>query len=369
VLYQLSYTRDNEQAMMRWNCSESSTFSLYITAFAALAKIMATIKDVAARAGVSHTTVSHVVNKTKRVSDHVRNDVEAAIRELGYVPNNVARSLKQRTTQTIGLLISNSTNPFFAELACGIEDACYRRGYSVVLCNSEDDPKREQAYLRVLLEKRVDGLIIGSTGENNTFTNQLQQLRVPLMIIDRPIPGVHSNLVQVDHEQGGYLATKHLLELGHREIGCIAGPSTAIVSLYRVAGYRRALAEAGLPYREELVVESDFTCEGGYQSAAHLLQRAKFTAVFAGNDLMGIGVLRWAKEQRISVPEQLSVIGFDDIELCRYVYPALTTVGHSIRRQGEVATATLIQSIITGSPHRQIMLEPSVFIRESTARI
>jgi LacI family transcriptional regulator, galactose operon repressor len=369
VLYQLSYTRDNEQAMMRWNCSESSTFSLYITASAALAKIMATIKDVAARAGVSHTTVSHVVNKTKRVSDHVRNDVEAAIRELGYVPNNVARSLKQRTTQTIGLLISNSTNPFFAELACGIEDACYRRGYSVVLCNSEDDPKREQAYLRVLLEKRVDGLIIGSTGENNTFTNQLQQLRVPLMIIDRPIPGVHSNLVQVDHEQGGYLATKHLLELGHREIGCIAGPSTAIVSLYRVAGYRRALAEAGLPYREELVVESDFTCEGGYQSAAHLLQRAEFTAVFAGNDLMGIGVLRWAKEQRISVPEQLSVIGFDDIELCRYVYPALTTVGHSIRRQGEVATATLIQSIITGSPHRQIMLEPSVFIRESTARI
>jgi LacI family transcriptional regulator len=210
--------------MMRWNCSESSTFSLYTTAFAALAKIMATIKDVAARAGVSHTTVSHVVNKTKRVSDHVRNDVEAAIRELGYVPNNVARSLKQRTTQTIGLLISNSTNPFFAELACGIEDACYRRGYSVVLCNSEDDPKREQAYLRVLLEKRVDGLIIGSTGENNTFANQLQQLRVPLMIIDRPIPGVHSNLVQVDHEQGGYLATKHLLELGHREIGCIAGP-------------------------------------------------------------------------------------------------------------------------------------------------
>jgi LacI family transcriptional regulator len=330
---------------------------------------MATIKDVAARAGVSYTTVSHVVNKTKRVSDHVRNDVEAAIRELGYVPNTVARSLKQRATLTIGLLISNSTNPFFAELARGIEDACYQRGYSVILCNSDDDPEREQAYLRVLLEKRVDGLIIGSTGENTTFAKQLQKLRVPLMIIDRPIAGVDSNLVQVDHEQGGYLATQHLLELGHRDIGCIAGPSTAIVSLYRVAGYRRALADAGLPYREELVVESDFTCEGGYQSAARLLARSKLSAVFAGNDLMGIGILRRAREQRISVPEQLSVIGFDDIELCRYVYPALTTVGHSIRRQGELATATLIQSITTGSAHRQITLEPSVFIRESTTRI
>jgi LacI family transcriptional regulator len=214
---------------------------------------MATIKDVAARAGVSYTTVSHVVNKTKRVSDPVRSDVEAAIRDLGYVPNTVARSLKQRTTLTIGLLIPNSTNPFFAELARGIEDTRYQRGYSMVLCNSEDDPEREQAYLRVLLEKRVDGLIVGSTGENNTFAKQLRQLRVPLMIIDRPIPGVDANLVQVDHEQGGYLATKHLLELGHREIGCIAGPSIAIVSLYRAAGYRRALADAGLtdsPHRQ-----------------------------------------------------------------------------------------------------------------------
>jgi LacI family transcriptional regulator len=330
---------------------------------------MATIKDVAARAGVSYTTVSHVVNKTKRVSDHVRSEVESAIHELGYVPNTVARSLKRRTTLTIGLLISNSTNPFFAELARGIEDACYQRGYSVILCNSEDDPEREQAYLRVLLEKRVDGLIIGSTGENNTFAKQLQRLRLPLVIIDRPIAGVDSDLVQVDHEQGGYLATQHLLELGHRDVGCIAGPSTAVVSIDRVAGYRRALAEAALPYREALGIESDFTCEGGYQSAAHLLRRTQFSAVFAGNDLMGIGVLRWAKEQRFSVPEQLSLIGFDDIELCRYVYPALTTVGHSIRRQGELATTTLIQSIATGSTHRKITLAPTVVIRESTARL
>jgi LacI family transcriptional regulator len=172
---------------------------------------MATIKDVAALAGVSYTTVSHVINNSRPVSDHARSEVADAIRKLSYVPSAIARSLKHRATATIGLLISNNTNPFFSELARGIEDACYQNGYSVILCNSDDDPKREQTYLRVLLERRIDGLIISSTGEDRNLAKQLSNIGIPFVVVDRPIPGLKANLVQIDHLNGGYLATKHLL--------------------------------------------------------------------------------------------------------------------------------------------------------------
>src|SRR5215475_7276160 len=187
---------------------------------------MPTIKDVARLAGVSYTTVSHVINKSRPVSEKVRNDVEAAIRTLNYVPSAVARSLKHQETHTIGLLVSNSTNPFFAELARGIEDTCYRAGFCVVLCNSDDDPERQQTYLRVLLEKRIDGLIICSAGDDLGLAEHVREAQVPIIIVDRAVKGVTADLVQVDHLKGGYLATRHLLELKHKSIGCIAGPDT-----------------------------------------------------------------------------------------------------------------------------------------------
>ncbi len=168
---------------------------------------MSTIKDVAALAGVSYTTVSHVINKTRPVSDKVRGEVEAAIRRLNYVPSAVARSLKQQSTSTIGLLVSNSSNPFFAELAQGIEDICYRAGYTVILCNSDDQPERQQTYLRVLLEKRIDGLIICSAGDDLGLAEHLREAKMPVIIVDRAVKGVTSDLVQIDHFKGGYLAT------------------------------------------------------------------------------------------------------------------------------------------------------------------
>jgi LacI family transcriptional regulator len=330
---------------------------------------MATIKDVAALAGVSYTTVSHVINNTRPVSHQARTEVEAAIRRLNYLPSAIARSLRHQATLTIGLLISNNTNPFFSELAHGIEEGCYRNGYSVFLCNSNDDPTRQETHLRVLLEKRIDGLIVGSAGGHQTLAKRLRGSPVPLVVIDRALPGLEADLVQVDHEEGGYLATKYLIDLGHRTIGCIAGPSQTTSSSERLEGYRRALAEATLPYRRRWVIESDFTSEGGYQAASSLLRRAGLTAVFASNDLMGIGLLRYAAEKGLRVPEELSVIGFDGIELGRYVHPALTTIGQSIRRLGELAAITLIQCIGRGGrgPFRQLVLSPEVVVRESTA--
>jgi LacI family transcriptional regulator len=329
---------------------------------------MSTIKDVAALAGVSYTTVSHVINKSRPVSDHVRNEVEAAIRRLNYVPSAVARSLKQQSTCTIGLLVSNSSNPFFAELAQGIEDICYRAGYTVMLCNSDDQPDRQQIYLRVLLEKRIDGLIICSAGDDLGLADHLREAKVPVIIVDRAVKGVACDLIQIDHFKGGYLATRHLLEHKHKSIGCIAGPDTTTVSVERLNGYRKALAEAGAPFRSEWVVRGDFTAEGGYKAARVLLKRAEITAVFASNDLMGIGLLRFAAEHGIRVPNHLSVIGFDGIDLGRYIYPALTTVGQSMRRQGELAASTLLERIRKGGEGRlrKILMIPELTIREST---
>lgn len=330
---------------------------------------MATLKDVAALAGVSYTTVSHVINNTQPVSEQARAEVEAAIRQLNYVPNAVACSLPHRTTSTIGLLISNNTNPFFSELAHGIEEGCYLTGYSVILCNSNEDPAREETHLRVLLEKRIDGLIVGSTRGDQTLAKNLLQSTIPLVIIDRAIPGLRADLVQVDHEAGGYLATRHLIDLGHHGIGCIAGPSVAVSAVERVQGYRKALKKSSLSYRSEWVIESNFTSEGGYKAAESLVGKPGLTAVVACNDLMGIGVLRYAAEAGVRIPRDLSVIGFDGIELGRYVYPALTTISQSIRKLGELAAVTLIRRIGRGGEgrFRHLVLPPKLLVRESTA--
>ncbi|MNQ90866.1 HTH-type transcriptional repressor PurR [compost metagenome] len=326
---------------------------------------MATIKDVAALAGISYTTVSHVVNKTRPVSEEVRIKVEAAIKTLDYVPSAVARSLKAKTTATIGLLVPNSLNPYFAELARGIEDYCERNGYCVILCNSDDNPDKQRSYLRVLLEKRIDGLIVASAGGDAGLAEGLTGVRTPMVIVDR---GVNVDLVRIDHEYGAYLATRHLLELGHRDIAMIGGPAGTSVAQMRLAGYRRALQEAGVEENRERMLESDFTSTGGYNAAAILLEKSPPSAIFAGNDMIGIGVLRAAAERNVRVPSELSVIGFDDIQMSRYVYPALTTVGQSILQLGEMAAEVLLRRIAT--PHmatEQRIVTPSIVLRESTA--
>ena len=330
---------------------------------------MATIKDVAALAGVSFTTVSHVVNNSRPVSADVRAKVEHAIVKLNYVPSAVARSLKARSTATIGLVVPNSTNPYFAELARGIEDHCGRSGYCVFLCNSDDDPTKQRHYLRVLQEKRIDGLIVASAGADGVLARTLADAGVPIVVVDREIEGLTADLVQIDHERGAYLATRHLLELGHVRIGCITGPVQMAVSAMRVHGFLRAMAERGIEIVKDGIVEGDFTIPGGYVAGGRLLDEVEPSAIFAGNDMMGIGALRAAAERKIRVPEQLSIVGFDDIELSRYVYPALSTVGQSIVQLGDVAAQTLIERIsgeTEGGPRRRVVT-PQLAVRESTA--
>jgi len=329
---------------------------------------LSTIKHVAARAGVSFTTVSHVLNGTRRVSESARERVERAVAEMGYAPSAVARALKMSETCILGVLVPNITNPFFAELTRGIEDCCRRTDYSVFLCNSDDDPARQSRYLQTLLERRVDGLLLAAAaGEASALAQRLSSTRVPTVVVDRPIPGLAADLVRVDHQAGARLAVEHLIGLGHRRIACLSGPSEFAVSRARVQGWRDALAAAGVEPGPSWLLEGDFSAAAGHALALDLLARGEISAIFASNDLLAIGALRAAAERGVAVPAALSVIGFDGIDLGGYGFPALTTVGHPIRAMGEKAAEVLIERIaVRPAGDREVVLPARLLLREST---
>ena len=330
---------------------------------------MANIKDVALHASVSVTTVSHVVNGTRFVSEVARQRVEAAVRELGYVPSAVARSLKHNTTRTFGMVIPNNSNPYFAEIIQGVEARSFAAGYNVILCNSNDDPERQAAYLRVLAEKRIDGLIFVVTGSDAVVRATLGGINTPLVLLDREVSGVSSDLVEVNHVLGSQMATEHLLELGHPRVACISGPPGLSPSSQRRAGWKDALEKAGVERKESDLARGDFTARGGYLAMQTLLKRRpRPTAVFACNDLMAFGALTAAREAGIAVPQQLSIVGFDDIDLAAFSAPPLTTVAQPKQQIGTVAAELLLDRVGNArADNRQMILDPELRVRASTA--
>lgn len=258
---------------------------------------MPTMREVAKHAGVSITTVSHVINQTRPVSDKYTERVKVAMRELGYQQNRLARSLRIGETKTIGVILPDSANPFFAEVARGIEDAGFEEGYSVIICNADNNPKKEQLYVSVLSEKQVDGIIFVSAGQSADLVSSLQEQRFPFIIVDRKVPGANIDSVMTENIHGGWLATSHLIQLGHRKIGCIHGPSTLSPSADRLTGFRKAFEETNIPVDEALIIEGDFHYRGGYTSTMKLLNLDNPpTAIFALNDLMAIGAVAAARE-------------------------------------------------------------------------
>lgn len=330
---------------------------------------MANIKDVAARAGVSVTTVSHVVNGTRFVSEAARQRVEEAVSALGYVPSAVARSLKHNVTHTFGVVIPNNSNPYFAEIIRGVEERCFATGYNLILCNSNDDPARQASYFRTLTEKRIDGLIVVASGSDVAVRQSISELKVPLVLVDREVSGVTCDLVEVDNVTGGHLATQHLLELGHPYVYCISGPAGLSPSTQRRAGWKRALAQAGLARREGDVERGDFTSRSGYHAMQALLKRRQRpSAVFVCNDLMAIGAMAAAREAGLAVPGQLSIVGYDDIELAAYSSPPLTTVAQPKLKIGEAAAGLLFERV-DGARQAvsRVILDPALKVRGSTA--
>lgn len=331
---------------------------------------VSTIKDVAARAGVSFTTVSHVLNGTRPVSDAARLRVQGAVADLGYVPSALARALKTNKTRMLGVLVPNIINPYFSELTRGIEDCCRRTGYAVFLCNGDDDPERQARYVNTLLQHRVDGLLLAvAAGEAGMLAQTLRAVRLPMVVVDRTLPGRRADLVRVDNQAGARMAVAHLLALGHRRIACLAGPAHFEVSQARVAGWRQALAEAGIAIDPHWLLEGDFSSSAGHALTRRLLAQGGVSAIFASNDLFAVGALRAAAELGVAVPQALSVIGFDGIDLGQYLFPALSTVGYPIRDLGEQSAAVLIERIAhPASRARNVVLAPQLVLRESTAR-
>jgi len=334
-----------------------------------------TQEDVARVAGVSRATVSYVINNRTdgnvRISEETRCRVLEAIEELGYRPNVLARSLRQGQTHTIGMIVPDNTNPFFAEVARGVEDTSFEQGYSVILCNSDRDLDKELLYTNVLAEKRVDGILFVAAGMSTERICALQERRMPVIVVDRDIPDVAVDSVMTANERGGRLATRHLIELGHRRIGCIAGPSDVTPSAERVTGYRQALREAGLPMDEALIMKGDFQYESGYQAARQLLSMEDPpTAIFACNDLMAVGAISAAVRLGRQVPADLSVVGFDDVPLASFANPALTTIVQPKYEIGVVAATMLLERMQDPDrpPHRKV-LDTELVVRQSTAPV
>ncbi|MBI3230944.1 MAG: LacI family DNA-binding transcriptional regulator [Burkholderiales bacterium] len=330
---------------------------------------MATMKQVAEKAGVSTSTVSHVLNNTRIVSPDAKARVQEAISTLRYIPSAVARSLKNDRTHTIGMMIPNNSNPYFAEVIQGVEDASFQFGYNIILCNSYDDPKKQAAYVRVLLEKRIDGLILVASGSDSALTQLLADEALPKVLVDREVAGVAADFIQADHEQGAYLATKYLLDLGHRNIACVSGPKDLLSSRDRVSGYLRALKEYGVKFRLDCLVNSDFTSQGGYDAFQQLLalpQRP--SAIFVSNDLMAIGGLCAASAAGVRIPDQLSVVGYDDIALASFTTPPLTTIAQPKHEIGGVTARALVERMLDHTlPFKREKLPTKLIIRGSTA--
>ena len=236
---------------------------------------MATMKDIAKRAGVSITTVSHVLNETRFVSENVQNRVLEAAKDLGYQPNVLARGLRRGKSHTLGLIVPDVTNPYFAEIARSVEDACAAQGYAVILCNSDGRRERQKNAVEVLASNRVGGLILVNVGMSRQEAAIFENLDIPLVMLDREIPGFPVDSIQVDNALGGRQATEHLLHLGHRRIACLGAPSQVSPSSDRVKGYGQALKNAGIEMDPDLIFRGDFTPEGGYRCAQRMMARKK----------------------------------------------------------------------------------------------
>lgn len=329
---------------------------------------MSTIKDVAKHAGVSTSTVSHVLNKTRFVSDDISARVKVAVDELRYAPSALARSLKLNSTKTFGMLVTTSTNPFFAEVLKGVERRCYEQGYNLILCNTDGDIERMHANLDTLLQKRVDGLLLMcSEVESQGFDLFSRHKPVPTVVMDWGPTHFPCDKIQDNSHRGGYIATRHLIDKGHKKIGCITGVLDKLTAEQRYLGFTQAMEEADLAINPNWIVAGDFECEGGEKAFEQMYSKGALpTALFVCNDMMALSVINAASKKGISVPQDLSIVGYDDIKLAKYITPSLTTIHQPKYRLGQQAVDTLLDQIQTKRQTNQVIqLEPALVERDS----
>ncbi len=332
-----------------------------------------TMRQIAERAEVSIGTVSHVVNDTAKVREKLRQRVLDAIRSLGYQPSQLARGLRRNQTNIVVMIIPDITNPFFPAVVRGVEDVAYKHSFRLVLCNTDNDPGKETYYLNELRSYRPAGWLVIPAADSE-MTVQLRSAAAsgtPVVCIDRQPPGWKGDVVLVANEAGAHCATQHLLRMGHRQLAVITGPLHLTNAVERLNGFKRALAEAKVQIEPEYIQEARFNRQSGYQAATRLLRMLpRPTAIFACNDLMAMGVLHAARELGLHCPEDISIVGFDDLDFAEFTAPALTSV-HQPGYQLGTTAARLLVGRIDGSEEasQKIALPSELKIRQSVASL
>lgn len=330
---------------------------------------LATIRDVAAKAGVSAATVSRIINNKGQATPETIARVHAIIKELGYKPNVVARSLTSRKSNTIALLVPTISNPFFPELARGVEDVANSYGLNIFLCNTDDEREKVNNYLVSLRERYVDGVIINSLNLTNEDLEELHSNGIPTITLDRTFANHEFSSISVKHRIGAQLATKHLIDIGCKRIGLIRGPEDDFTAVQRMWGYRDYVKEFDW-FDQSWIALGDFSVKSGYLCMKELFQRhPDIDGVFASNDLMAIGLLKAAHEWGRKVPDELAIIGFDGIDMSQYTNPPISTIKQPSYEMGKMAMEELLRLIKKPeSDFNKIELDVELILRESSMR-
>jgi len=333
---------------------------------------MSTIHDVARRAGVSAMTVSRVINRSGAISRETRERVEAAIAELGYVPNTLARSLRMKATQTLALVVSDITNPFFTTLARGVQDAARAEGFNVIFCNTDESETEQAEQLVALVQKRVDGVLLVPAASSAEPVAYLKRHKIPVVVLDRRVEDCLVDSVRCDSELGAYQLTRLLLDLGHRRIAMLSGPATVSTAVDRVAGYRRALTEAGLEVVAGLIFHGAYSPIGGRQMAqAALACTRRPTAFFAANNFIAIGAYQQLREAGLRVPEDVSMATFDEMPLTTLIEPFFTVVAQPAYEMGQRAMQLLLARLTNTAVGecQEVILPFDLIVRRSTGPV
>jgi LacI family transcriptional regulator len=327
-----------------------------------------TIKDVARASGVSYATVSRVLNGYEFVRETTRNRVMEAVERLGYVANLQARSLVSGRSQIIGLLVPNLDNGYVGTIAQGIDRELIRTNYDVMLYTSHRHPDKESFYVSTIANGLTEGLLLVAPLVPTTYLDALREQNFPYILIDQADATENSSVVEATNWQGAYEATRYLSQLGHTRIAFIKGSRAVRSALDRFQGYKAALVDCDIPFREELVTEGDYQQQTGYEITKSLLQSVDPlpTAIFASNDLSAFSAMDAARECGLCIPDDISIIGFDDIPQASFVYPKLTTVRQPLEQMGQVAVKMLLEQIEGQSrPPQRVVLATQLVIRDS----
>lgn len=331
--------------------------------------IKATIYDVAREAGVSIATVSHVINGKGKISRQRREEILNIMKRLNYRPNAIASALASKRTYTLGLLVPDISNPFFAEIARAVEDRGHQLGYSVIICSTDNNEEKVKRYVSLLKQKQVDGVIIGTGVSHGELLKPLQEHSLAITLIARDHPELGASCVRVHDLDGGRLAAEHLLRLGHRRLAVLAENERVTSSGERVRGFVETAASFGVELPPDHIAVCDHKIEDGYRRAKAMLQLAgQPTGLFCCNDLLAIGALQAIRELGLRVPEDCSVVSFDDTILARVTDPPLTVIAQPIEEMGRLAVDLVVQDLSgQDDPARRMVLPPELVVRGSTA--